>query len=325
MPAVKSKFLAALICLCLVALFWFFKTKGTSGRPVIGITQIVSHPSLDEVRAGIINGLKAHGYEDGKNIEIMFRNANGDPSLTVPIAESFAQRPVSIMVPITTPSALACAKSSSTIPIVFGGVTDPVGVGLVKDLHNPGGNITGTCDRWPIAEQLKFFKELRPDLKKFAMLYKPGDDVSKWGLATAKDAAAKIGIEIVERPVSSSADIPQVLRLLLPEVDAVYTGMDNLVVENLDPVLKEAAQFQKPVFSGDIGSIRKGAAATVAISMDELGQETAAIIVRVLKGEPAGKIPVFVFSTGKKVINRSALKILQIDEKRVHQLGADLE
>ena len=322
----NTKIVAVLFCLCLAGLgYWFLGNKRGSGRPIIGITQIVSHPSLDEVRAGIISGLKEEGYEDGKNVEIMFRNANGDPSLTVPIAESFAQRPVSVMVPITTPSALACAKSSTSIPIVFGGVTDPVGVGLVKDLKTPGANITGTCDRWPIAEQIKFFKEILPGLKTLAMLYKPGDDVSKWGVATAKEAAATLGIEIVERPVSSGADIPQVLHLLLPDVDAVYTGMDNLVVENIEPVLKEAAQFNKPVFAGDIGSITKGAAATVGISMDALGRETARIVARVIKGEQAGQIPIFVFSTGTRVINRQALQSLEIDESKAKLLGATLQ
>ena len=93
----NTKIVAVLFCLCLAGLgYWFLGKKKDSGRPIIGITQIVSHPSLDEVRAGIIDGLKEEGYEDEKNVEIMFRNANGDPSLTVPIAESFAQRPVSV-------------------------------------------------------------------------------------------------------------------------------------------------------------------------------------------------------------------------------------
>ena len=96
-------------------------------KPVVAITQIATHPALDEVRAGIISGLAKRGYINGKNVTILFRNANGDSALTSAIAGDFVRRKVNVIVPISTPSALAVAQSTKSIPIVFSGVTDPVG------------------------------------------------------------------------------------------------------------------------------------------------------------------------------------------------------
>src|SRR6266481_3276459 len=77
--------------------------------PIVAITQIATHPALDEVRAGLIEGLKKRGYEDGKTITIVFKNASGDPSLTLPIAQEFVRMSPAVIVPISTPSALSVA------------------------------------------------------------------------------------------------------------------------------------------------------------------------------------------------------------------------
>jgi len=94
----------------------------------VGITQIVSQSSLDLVKEGVIAGLRQEGFEEGKNLRVSFRNANGDPSLPLVIAQEFVRERMDVIVPITTPSALAVAKTAGKIPVVFGGVTDPSGL-----------------------------------------------------------------------------------------------------------------------------------------------------------------------------------------------------
>ena len=176
----------------LAAITFLVSSRQKDDRPLVGITQIATHPSLDEVREGVIEGLSARGYKDKVNVRIEFRNANGDPSLTLPIAQEFVRQRAAVLVPITTPSTLAAAKATDRIPIIFAGVTDPVGVGLVKSLQNGAGNISGTSDQWPFKDQLTFFKELMPSLKTLGMLYKPGDDVSKVALAAMTESAPNV-------------------------------------------------------------------------------------------------------------------------------------
>jgi len=279
-----------------------------SGVQRVGITQIVSHPGLDLIKDGIIKGLGEKGFQDGRNIMIVFRNANGDPSLAIPIAQEFVRARMDLIIPITTPSTLAVAKASTSTPIVFGAVTDPVGVGLVGNLERPGGHITGTSDRWPFGEQFRLFKKVLPALKRVGVLYRPGDDISHIGIAGAEAVAPALGIEIVKRPVSSASDIYPSAVAMLRDVDAIYTGMDQLVVENFPALKKAADEASKPVLAGDEGSVERGALVTTAISMFDIGVLTGHIAARVLTGERPGDIPVQVLTSGRPVINRTAVR-----------------
>lgn len=290
----------------------------------IGITQIVSHPSLDEIRKGIIQGLAERGYVDGKNIEIIYRNANGDPSLTLPIAQDFVQKGVKVLVPITTPSALGAAKSTQTIPIIFGAVTDPLRIGLVKDLNRPGGNISGTSDRWPIEKQIQLIMKILPNMKRLGMIYRPGDDVSKLGADTVKALSTKLNFQLVLIPCSDPGQMYTTVLSLMREVDAVYTGMDNLVVENLEAILKASRETQKPVFSGDTESVERGALATVALRMFDIGKETGHMVADVLGGKKPADMPVRIITEGEPVANAAAVKEYGISPDLMKQLGVRL-
>lgn len=297
---------------------WLGRMPGAGpALPLVGITQIVSHPGLDEVRNGVISGLEKAGFVDGKNIRIEFRNANGDPTLTLPIAQEFVRKKAAVIVPITTPSAVAVAKSTKDIPIVFAGVTDPVGVGLVASLSAPGGNVTGTSDRWPFEAQIEFFKELLPSLRSIGMLYKPGDDVSQIGIKAVAEAVPKFGITLVKRPVSSSLDLYSSAIATFAEADVIFTGMDNLVVENIEILLKAAAETGKPVLSGDAGSVQRGALAAVATSMTDVGEVTGTMAALVLGGKSPATMPVRVIDGGTYIVNLQATGIRLVDNNRI--------
>jgi putative ABC transport system substrate-binding protein len=278
----------------------------------IGITQIASHPSLDQVREGIVSGLAESGWQDNRNIRILFKNANRDPALALPIAQSFVTDRVDVIVPITTQSTLAARSATASIPIVFAGVTDPVGVGLVSDLNHPGGNITGTSDHWPFEKQLQLFKTLLPSMRKMGMLYSPSDTVSAVAVTELRRLAPQYNIELVTVPVSTTQDLYSSARILYKQVDAVYTGLDTLVVENLESVLRAAHEAHKPVLAGDVGTVERGGLATYGIDMHALGRATAVMIDKVLRGEQPGNIPVRIVSDGQAILNRSVLQELGI-------------
>ncbi len=274
----------------------------------VGITQIASHPSLDAVRQGFVDGMTELGWVEGENIRYLFRNANRDPSLALPIAQDFVADNVNLIVPITTPSALAAAQATSQIPIVFGGVTDPVGVGLVPSLEKPGGNVTGTSDRWPFREQLELFVSVAPEMKCLGMLYAPGDEVSEIAVKEMKGLTREMGLTFDSVPISGAQDLYAAARAVLRRCDAIYTGLDTIVVENFESVLKAALESRKPVFAGDPESVKRGALATFGVSMEELGEETARLANRVLRGEDPGTIDVVIVRGGQPYINRSAAK-----------------
>lgn len=290
--------------------------------PVVAITQIATHPALDEVRRGIIRGLEEQGFKDGLNIKILFRNANGDPSLTLPIAQEFVRIEAAVVVPISTPSALGVAKSTKTIPIVFSGVTDPVAVGLVENLNAPGRNITGVSDQWPFEAQVKTFLEIFPNVRRIGLLYTRGDDVSKKGVDALKELSAKLDFELELSPVSAPQDVYPAAVALLRRVDGIYTGIDHLLLENMEGLVKAANEAGKPLFGGESGSVEKGAVLALSINMTEFGLLTSKLIVRVLNGTPPGAIPVHVVTDGDLVVNAKAAKRFGLDLGDLKKRGA---
>lgn len=300
--------------------------SGPGSKPlrIVAITQIATHPALDEVRHGIIDGLKKRGFEDGKNIQIVFRNANGDPSLTLPIAQEFVRQGASVLVPISTPSALSMAKATNEIPIVFSGVTDPISTGLVTDLNRPGGNITGTSDKWPFEAQVNAYFRLFPGPKKIGMLYTRGDDVSKIGVDALTELSKKLGFELKLSAVSQAADVYPSAVALYKDVDVIYAGIDHLVLENLDGLVKASRESRKPIFGGESGSVEKGAVLALSINMTSFGDLTADSIARVLNGEKAGDIPIRVVSDGDLLINSQAASLYGLDVQSLRQAGAKI-
>ena len=319
----KNLFLLVLVVALIVNVAAIFGCSKKS-LPIVCITQIASHPSLDEVRRGIVESLADKGYRDKDTIELIFRNANGDPSLTLPIAQDFVRKGAAVIVPISTPSALAAAKSTDRIPIVFGGVTNPLGVGLIKNLENPEGNITGTSDRWPYEKQLELFRKLLPEVKIVGMLYTAGDDVASAAIEEIKKHASKLGLSIEIRPVSNASDIYPSAVAMFRNVDAIYAGMDNLIAENLESILKAANEAGKPVLAGDAQSVERGALATWSISMYDLGQETGDMVALILQGRKPSQLPVRLVSGGKPVVNKAAAETFKLKPNLLDQLGVQL-
>lgn len=307
--------------------FLAYKKWGSNNQknlPIVAITQIATHPALDEVRQGIIDGLRKRGFEDGKTIQIVFKNANGDPSLTLPISQEFVRQSATVLVPISTPSALSMAKATKDIPIVFSGVTDPVATGLVTDLNHPGGNITGTSDKWPFEAQINAYFKLFPKTKKIGMLYTKGDDVSKIGVDALTELSQKLGFELKLSPVSQAADVYPSAVSLYKDVDVIYTGIDHLILENLDGLVKASRESKKPIFGGESGSVEKGGVLALSINMTSFGDLTADSVARVLNGEKPGDIPVRVVSDGDLLINKQAAIKFGLDLDALQKSGAKI-
>lgn len=322
----RNKIIGGCVVVGLIGLFIFIftpKNKDENELPIVAITQIATHPALDEVREGIITGLEKRGYKDGENIKIIFRNANGDASLTLPIAQDFVRRSPAVIVPISTPSTLAVQKSTKRIPIIFSGVADPKGSGIVSNFEHPGGNITGVCDRWPFEKQVKTFLDVFPDTKKIGMLYTQGDDVSRIGVESMKKIKDSLGFELILVPISSPQDIYTSAVALLQRVDTIFTGIDHMVLENMDGLAKAAKEAKKPLFGGEPGSVKKGAVIAYSIDMTEFGDTTADMIVEVLKGRNPKEMPVRVVSNGKILVNRSAANRFKLDISALKKKGVE--
>jgi putative ABC transport system substrate-binding protein len=137
----------------------------------------------------------------------------------------------------TTPAVQAARSATSTIPIVFVGVADPVGLGLVKSLAHPGGNITGisTQLRELSAKYLQLLRELLPNVSRATVIWNPANVASERGLRETEALAPALGIQITALAVRASSDLETVFAILKRE------RPDALLVHPTPPDLRRAS------------------------------------------------------------------------------------
>ncbi|MDI3310699.1 MAG: ABC transporter substrate-binding protein [Thermoanaerobacterium sp.] len=280
-------------------------STGSTGKMItIGITQIVEHPALDSAREGFIKALKDNGYEEGKNVTYIKENAQGDMSTAETIAKKFVDKNVDLIFSIATPTTQAVKKATSTIPIVFTAVTDPVAAGLVKSLDNPGGNVTGTSDMEPINDQLKLIKDLVPDAKRIGIIYNAGEVNSTVQVKIAKDDASKLGFSVKEATVSNSSEVSQAAQSLVGKVDAIWLPTDNTVASSVAAIIKVTNSAKIPVIAAEKGMVEGGSLATLGISYSDLGYQAGLMAIKILKGEKPANIKVETAKNLQLIINQ---------------------
>lgn len=255
----------------------------------IGITQIVTHPALDAAVAGFKQGLAEKGFT---NVTYDMQNAEGDMSTASQIAQKFAGEGLDLVLGVATPTTQAVVKADTSTPIVFTAVTDPVGAGLVTDPKAPGGNVTGVSDMLPVEPHLQLIKQIVPNVKTIGVLYNAGESNSVFLIAKEKEAAAKMGINVVEATASSSSEVQAAAQSLVGRVQAISVLTDNTVVSALESVVKVCEQNKIPLIAGDTDSVKRGAAAAYAFDYKDLGIQAGYMAAKILSGTPIKDIPV---------------------------------
>ncbi|ASJ54921.1 sugar ABC transporter substrate-binding protein [Brevibacillus formosus] len=273
----------------------------------IGISQFVEHPALDAAREGFISQLAKNGYEKDKQVKIDVQSAQASMDTAIQIAQKFEADKVDLVLAIATPTAQAAAQTSKEIPILFTAVTDPVEAGLVAAMDKPGANVTGTSDMNPVEEQLKLIKEMKADAKTVGIIYSSGEVNSKVQVDAAKAVAGKLGLEIKEAAITSATEVKQAAESMVGKVDAFYVPTDNMVVSSIAAVIGVAEAQKIPVIAGEENSVKSGAIATYGIDYTKLGEQTADMAAKILKGEakPAD-MAVEVQADMKLVLNKKA-------------------
>lgn len=286
----RSFFRAHTLCAALLALFVGVVAHAQPIR--VGVTQIVEHPSLNLIRQGFIDRMEELGFARGTDVVYDIQSAHGDLPTALTIAQKFLADNVDFVLAIATPSAQAAANVIRDIPIVIAAVTDPVAAGLVQSFERPGTNITGTSDLAPVRDQLGLLKELVPNVRRVGVIYNAGEVNSVVLIDRAREAAADLGITLVETTVGNTAEVQQAAQSLLGRVDAFYVQNDNTTASAIEAVIAVAERGRIPLITSDDTVVEKGALATIGIDYYQLGRKTADIAHRILQGEKPAEISI---------------------------------
>jgi putative ABC transport system substrate-binding protein len=266
-----------------------------SAGPVrISISQFVEHPALNAVMKGFKDDLQ----ENGIVAEYKDYNAQGNMGTAGQIATQIASDAPDLIVAIATPCAQASAKAYdkapqlANTPMLFTAITDPLAAGLVKDYMHPGPNITGVSNQMPMEKHLEMIRRFLPQLKTLGVMYNSGEVNSVSNVKRIKEAAEKMGITILDGPVTNSANVHQTAQSLVGKVEALYVPTDNTVVSALEGVIKVCERTRLPLFSADTDSVKRGAIAAMGFDYYQHGKQTGAMARKILAGTKPEALPV---------------------------------
>lgn len=259
----------------------------------IGISQFITHQSLDATREGFVDELAKQGYIEGENIEIDLQNAQGEQRNLKTISQQLAESS-DVVLAIATPSAQSLANTTQTTPVVFSAVTDPVSAKLVESREHPGGNVTGTSDQSSdaISTQINLIKKVLPKAKTIGILYTQSEPNSVVQKDEAKRLLEEKGFTVVEKTILDSNNVKAAAESLMAEVDMVFVPTDNIISSTMETVKQVSIKHKVPVFGGSTEMIAVGGLYNYGTNYEELGRQTARMLVRVLKGEKPENIAV---------------------------------
>ena len=294
---VVRKLLAPLLVvgILLTSLISLHQLKADKKKDVfrIGISQFITHQSLDATREGFVDELAKQGYIEGKNIEIDLQNAQGEQRNLKTISQQLAESS-DVVLAIATPSAQSLANTTQTTPVIFSAVTDPVSAKLVESREHPGGNVTGTSDQSSdaISTQINLIKKVLPKAKSIGILYTQSEPNSVVQKDEAKRLLEEKGFTVVEKTILDSNNVKAAAESLMAEVDMVFVPTDNIISSTMETVKQVSIKHKVPVFGGSTEMIAVGGLYNYGTNYEELGRQTARMLIRVLKGEKPENIAV---------------------------------
>ena len=257
------------------------------------------------------------GYVHGRTLAIETRAAHGDsqrfPSL---IAELIATKPEVIVVE-ATPGALAAKRATSTIPIVFISVSDPVGSGLVDSLARPGGNVTGATDYGTeLAEKsVELVRAVVPKANRLGVLMSD-NPVHPSQFAVIRTAADRISLSALSFLVASFDDLERAFAAMVAQkVDAfIVLGGSPLgtTYPQVDAIIALAARARLPAVYGFGDFVKRGGLMSYGINQPDKWKQTAMYVDRILKGAKPADLPVQQPTDFELLINRSTAANLGI-------------
>ena len=294
---VVRKLLAPLLVvgILLTSLISLHQLKADKKKDVfrIGISQFITHQSLDATREGFVDELAKQGYVEGENIEIDLQNAQGEQRNLKTISQQLAESS-DVVLAIATPSAQSLANTTQTTPVIFSAVTDPVSAKLVESREHPGGNVTGTSDQSSdaISTQINLIKKVLPKAKTIGILYTQSEPNSVVQKDEAKRLLEEKGFTVVEKTILDSNNVKAAAESLMAEVDMVFVPTDNIISSTMETVKQVSIKHKVPVFGGSTEMIAVGGLYNYGTNYEELGRQTARMLIRILKGEKPENIAV---------------------------------
>jgi ABC-type uncharacterized transport system substrate-binding protein len=288
-------FLAVILIAVILVAPLVLKAQSTRSPLRIGVLTPQSRDASASRWGAFRKGLHDLGWEDGRNIVIEARFADGKFELLRPLAEELVQLGVNVIVAANTPGIRAAMNATTTIPIVMIEVADPVTTGFITNLTRPGGNVTGvsTLGRETTRKRLEFLKEAVPRASRIAVIMNPDDPVTAPQWRDAQQAAGLLGLHLLRLEVRNASDLERAVQSAVAgKADAVLRLVDPVAVDLGQRTAELLATHRLPAMLEWKTEVERGALLGYFADPLDYYRRPASYVDRILRGAKPGDLPV---------------------------------
>lgn len=297
-------------------------------RPWIGylVLQPIADPPTAQ-RKAFLDGLREHGYEPGRNVDVVYASAEGNAEFLDDVTRDLVRRRPDLIVAAGGIAVLAATRATTTIPIVFMSVGDPVGIGAADSLSRPGRNATGVSlnSSELAAKRVQLIAEVLPSARRVAVLWDTRNANAREEATAAIAAIRRLGLTDVPLPVAADADVPPALeRVRAERADVLYVAFEPDIVAAMRTFIAEFGVRERvPVVSGWSAFTDAGALLSYAPDFAAMFRRSASYVARILKGTPPHALPVEQPTIVELVINMRTAAALGIAVPQALLIRAD--
>ena len=275
----------------------------------------------------LIDTLREKGFAEGRNLVITRRYADGNRALLGAYAKEIEAARPEVVVTMCTPSTRAMSQVSSSIPIVMGMVSDPVGQHLVASLARPGGNITGTANQYDeiLPKMLEVLVSVLPKGARVGVLANPANVAHDrlWPIAEA--AATVLQVQVQRYEVKDPAGTPAVLESMQQaRVEAIFILPDDPVLSARRALISEfALQHRLPTLYSFREFAEAGGLMSYGTSLTEGYRQAGLYVNRILRGDRPERLPVSLPMEIELTINMKTARAIGVKIPEVLRLRAE--
>ncbi len=275
---------------------------------------------------GLRDGLKQLGLEESKHLVLDIRDMKGDLKAVETAARELDRQKADLIYAIPTSVTAVVRRVTADIPVVFSVGTDPVTSGLVDNFAKPGGRLTGvhylTADLTP--KRLEVLKEILPQARRVVIFYNPGNRNVREGVRSAREAARRLRVELLERHTASVEELRTALTAYKAgEADAFFLVPDAMVASQAQWIVEMARAKKLPTMFQDRSIVVGGALASYGVNLREAGRLSAKYVQRILAGAHPRDLPVENIDRLELVVNLRTARELGVAIPRLLLLRAD--
>ena len=284
--------------------------------PVVGFLDAGSAAERVQQVAAVRKGLAEGGYQEGQNVALEFRWAEGQYGRFAELAADLVRRGVNVIVtPGSGTAALAAKAATTTIPIVFGATSDPVKEGLVASLNRPGGNVTGVnfLVAELVAKRMQLLREVVPAARRVALFVNPTDPENYQSILREAESAAG-GQELVVHNVATGRDIDAAFAdMVRQRPDALFVAPGSFFNTRRVQLVVLAARHALPAIYATRAYPEAGGLISYGTDVLDAFRQVGLYAAQILKGAKPDDLPVLQPTKVELIINLNTTRALGLE------------